>query len=868
MAFASALQRVGRRLHKRLVFFVVIAVASLLLVFLAWQFSNRIESMRSAPQDNAQWAMAQIDVELLALALAVRDAKEDEPQKLREIRKRFDIFYGRVATLRALPKFAEGPSQHAISDKLSTLQQELDALSDIINSSDPTLFAELPQISASLDALRPHVREISLDGVRYYSTQSDEARDELVNLFRLTAITDLVLIGLLISSVFLIARQFWIVRDSTAALQDVSERNASTINASFDPIIVTDYQGKIVEFNPAATKIFGVSRNAAIGSDMADLIVPPRLRKAHSDGMHRFRSTGERKVIGTGPVTMPALRSDGTEFMAELSITTSESRNGNHLIAFLRDISNRVEQEVALRKARDDALETARLKSQFLAVMSHEMRTPLNGVMAVLDLLGETRLTAQQANFVRTAMTSAEVLKQHVDDVLDLTRIQAGKLELETRTFDLQELLEEICRLNEAVAAARGNRILLAANITEPYIRGDRKKLHQILTNLVSNAIKFTSDGSITIASTFVAVSADVVTAELSVSDTGIGIPPDLKEKIFEEFYTRESVSQGSASGAGLGLPICRSFVEAMGGVIGVESAVSEGSRFWFRVPLHAVHAEGSLIKSDTDSTKAAKGPQKLHVLLVEDNATNRFVVVEMLKRLNCSVEEAINGKEGVDRAAKEQFDLILMDLSMPVMNGWEATRALRSNHNGKSWRTPIYALSAHVIADEDTALEQGGFQGYVFKPLRLKVLEGVLEGVRSVKATHRQSANRQEKLDSIQQVDRRCIADLVDLIGAPALRDRVTECVAELEDGLQKLRNMSGRADAGSRAALSHKLAGSAAVYGAANVRDLLLSLESHCKTMTGKKLAGHIEKIQKSIESYQADLNDCIGEADFLIE
>lgn len=458
-------------------------------------------------------------------------------------------------------------------------------------------------------------------------------------------------------------------------------------------------------------------------------------------------------------------------------------------------------------------------------------------------------------------MTSAEVLKQHVDDVLDLTRIQAGKLQLETRTFDLQELLEEVCKLNEAVAAARGNRILLAANMTEPYFRGDRKKLHQILTNLVSNAIKFTSDGSITIASTFVAVSADVVTVELSVSDTGIGIPPDLKEKIFEEFYTRDSVSQGGASGAGLGLPICRSFVEAMGGVMGVESVVSEGSRFWFRVPLHAVHAEGSLIKSDTDWTKAAKGPQKLHVLMVEDNATNRFVVVEMLKRLNCSVEEAINGKEGVDRAAKEQFDLILMDLSMPVMNGWEATRAIRSNHNGKSWSTPIYALSAHVIADEDNALGQGGFQGYVFKPLRLKVLEGVLEAVRSSKASDGQSSGWHDKLDSVQQMDRQCIADLVDLIGAPALQDRVTECVAELRDGLQKLQGMDGRADAASRAALSHKLAGSAAVYGAAKVRDLLLRLESQSKTMTGKKLASHLQKISTSIESYESEIDDYIS-------
>ncbi|MFO1034114.1 MAG: ATP-binding protein [Hyphomicrobiales bacterium] len=804
-----------------------IVISALAVLFLGMRVAERMEALQSAPQDNVQWSLAQLDVELLALDVAAKDAqlaRGDEGLALKTLRQRFDIFYSRVNTIANLPLFRDNTLPEPTAHALAMIKTALERLAREIDGDDAALVAALPVVVADIESLRPQARFITLAGVKLYASESDATRSELSRLLEQTALVNTLLILAIGAALIFLARQIRISRRHAAELEQSSSRNASTVNASLDAIVVINMAGEIVEFNPAAVQTFGYSRNAAIGAQLDNLIIPERHRAAHRAGLVRLRETGQGKVVGTGRVVMEALRSDGSEFPVEMSLAQSHAPGGRVVTAFLRDISQRVEQEAELRRARDEALEGSRAKSQFLAMMSHEMRTPLNGVMALLDLLGAGKLTAKQKSYVETAAASAEILKQHVDDVLDLTRIQAGKLEFFPRVFNLVELLEEVQSLNLATAAQRGNRISLSVDMPEPYFVADRKRLHQVLTNLVGNAIKFTENGRISIAARFVNVKADVVTLQFEVSDTGIGIAPDMQAAIFEDFVTLDTFEQRNASGTGLGLPICRSIVEGMGGTIGVESKPGDGARFWFRVPLKAAFADQ--VKSAVITSKAAlrKPRRALKVLVVEDNETNRFVARELLVSMGCHASLANNGAEGVAAAEAQRFDLILMDISMPVMNGWDAARAIRAGA-GASQNVRIVALTAHVLPGESALLKESGMDGFLVKPLRRDALLALLDegqGVTRGATVLEMGAPLRAGL-----ISHGPLQEMKDLLGEAVFAERLAAFDKELQAGVRQLKSLCKAGDAAKLAALAHRLAGSASVFGAAGLVASLQELE-----------------------------------------
>ena len=722
---------VPRRTIVDFVFAFLIVTAALLLLTAAWRISNKVAELQSAEQVDTQWSLAELDVELLALDNAIERARLEGRDRLTEVRSRFDVFFSRTRMTDALTA-AGGLASPELGEAFSRLREETERLAEIVDTTGD-LGSRLGDLDAELVKLRPLVRQIALYGVRKIAADADRERRQLVALMIRTAAVDALLICGLGATLVVLYRQILISRRHAEELQRGNDRNAKTIKASLDAIIVADSQGVILDFNPAAADMFGYGCEEAVGQRMDALVVPPHLRARYRIGMERFRRMRAGKTIGGGRAETAAMRSDGSEFPVELSLAVATGAGGPIVIGFARDISKRIEAERALETARDEALAASEAKSRFVAVMSHEMRTPLNGVVGTLDLLRATPLSRAQANLVETAMTSAEILNQHVDDVLDTSRLQANMLDLIPSVFDFADLVEEVQRVTAAAARARGNHVSIDAPPPLPAFYADRKRLQQVVMNLVANAIKFTRDGDIRVGARATATTPGVATLEVSVSDTGIGVPEDQLERIFEDFVTLDASYHRTAAGTGLGLPICRNIVQLMGGQIGVESKAGHGSRFWFRVPLPVAEAseKPEPAAPAPEATGVEVSPRSIRVLVVEDIETNRMVVKQMLQAHGCEVMLAVDGEEGVAQAEQEVFDVILMDISMPRVDGVEATRRIRNSATAGSRETPIFALTAHALPHEHASFIAAGMQGCLVKPVRSHKIKSLVAEIR-----------------------------------------------------------------------------------------------------------------------------------------
>lgn len=511
-----------------------------------------------------------------------------------------------------------------------------------------------------------------------------------------------------------------IVRDISDRLRSIENERVATakfedvVTSALDAIVVIDERGVIAEFNPAAESIFGFQRSDVIGQDMSKTIVPAHHRDAHTKGMLHYLDTGEGPVLNQR-IEIDAVTVDGTSIMIELAIKESEGPAGRLFFGYMRDITEKKAAEAALLEAKERAEVANRAKASFLAMMSHEIRTPLNGVLGILTLLADNVEREENVKLVTTARRSGKALLAIINDILDFSKLEAGKLDLEIGSFHLDVLVDSVRSLVRQQASQKS--LLLDFTVDEAVpdvLLGDQDRIRQILLNLVWNAIKFTESGRVGVS----VESQEGNNVLFTVTDDGIGVPKDREHELFAEFATIDPSYARKFGGTGLGLSICKALTNAMGGEIGYRPNDVKGSVFWLVLPLPQGDAT-AVVEEETieASKKLLEDLENVRILLAEDNVTNQLVVGNMLERLGCAVDIVSNGQEAVTGVQAHIYDAVLMDVSMPEMDGIAATKAIR-RLSGSAGKVPIIALTAYALDEDRQRVLASGMDDFVAKPV------------------------------------------------------------------------------------------------------------------------------------------------------
>jgi len=411
------------------------------------------------------------------------------------------------------------------------------------------------------------------------------------------------------------------------------------------------------------------------------------------------------------------------KFMSE---ARNESDDLNEELA--AEIEQRKSIEVELLKARKVAESVSKAKSEFLANMSHEIRTPMNGILGTLQLLQDSDMDTEQSEYVGIAYNSGEALLSILNDILDFSKIEAGKLELEFVPFDIKNLMKELMVLLKQKADEKNVELKTEIDKELPEaIKGDSVRIRQILANLMTNAIKFTEKGAVTIKISVLEKIEKTVRLRIEVNDTGIGIPDAAQKKLFNSFTQADGTTTRKYGGTGLGLAIVRQLVTMMRGRLGVNSEEGKGSSFWVEINFEIPAREK--LESGQESPAVVNDVLQGHILLVEDNPVNQVVAKKMLEKAGLSYEVANNGEEAVDRLKQSHtFNLVLMDCQMPVMDGYAATEALRAQEKETGQeRLPVVAMTANAMEGDKEKCLSAGMDDYVAKPVNQQVLKETL---------------------------------------------------------------------------------------------------------------------------------------------
>ncbi|MCT8160092.1 PAS domain-containing hybrid sensor histidine kinase/response regulator [Pseudoruegeria sp. SHC-113] len=842
----------NRGLHGALrwVFGLGALLCAVAIVVLGRSVYSDLLELQSADHDSVQWTLSQVEIEFLDLHIALEEAEHEPAPDFSAVRKDFDIFYSRHQILSNGSAFAPARAQPEVQAALDRIGSFLNDAAPMIDADDAALQAALPALLGEVDAVRPVVRSLYLTGLAAFADTSDNTRARMSStLLGFTVFTCVLFVALA-----LLAAYSWREHSrSRRRGQKLARANAhmeTILSTALDAVIVADSEGHVLDFNPAAEAIFGHRFEDVRGQKIGDLIVPPELREAHAAGMARMAATGEKKLVGKGRIELEAVRKDGSRLPVELALQSAISDAGEIVIAFLRDITAQKESEAALTEARDAALAGERAKSEFLAVMSHEIRTPLNGLLGNLALMGDTRQDPEQRQYQSNMEISGRQLMQHVNAILDIARFEAGKLPVEEAPLHLGAFLQEVVDGQASAAERNGTAISWAwAGASLDWVSADRGRIEQILLNLVGNAIKFTRNGRIDIElEQDEAAPIGAPNVEFRVIDSGIGIPEADLGRIFEDFETSGPPVHGKESGTGLGLSIARRLVQLLGGEIGVESTEGEGSVFWFRLPLPPCAAP-----ADADPAPAAK-PRlpRMHVLVAEDNEINAFVVKRLLEKSGHACTLAANGAEAVAAACDGGYDVILMDINMPVMDGLTATRQIRDPSHA-AHAVPIYAFSANVLPEHKEKYLQGGMNGFLGKPVSAAEIDGVLREVAGLSAG---SAEKSPAPGARTALRNGYTVDLMGADGYNAMLARFRDEIGALFTEAEALMEADAP-DAGPQiSALAHKALASAGLFGAEDFGADLRQLETLAKSAKGAALAEAVARARTAWEATEPRL------------
>ena len=534
-----------------------------------------------------------------------------------------------------------------------------------------------------------------------------------------------------VSEVLLDERRLFtgVVRDITArknaeqALRasEAEARKLSAVAARTDNgVVITDPEGRTEWVNDAFTRMTGYALADLLGKKPGAILQGPESNLATVRQMHERLRQGQgfkEEILNYNKAGQPYW------VCIEAQPVHDEVGRVTQYVAIERDITQQRAYEQQLEEARDRAESAYRAKSNFLAMMGHEIRTPLHGVLGSLSLLSDTAMDPEQCKLVELSRRSAESLMLLINDILDFSAMEAGKLDLETTVFDPRALVESVIEVLAPQAAERGLKLAGAVDAPVPdCLEGDATKIRQVLLNLASNGVKFTQHGEVRIQVSVLQEGTTGCQLRFAVSDTGIGIAHELQPRLFEEFWTRSLGTIYGATGSGLGLAISRRLVDLLGGTIGFVSEPGAHSCFWFDLLL-AQPTAGDLAREHRRRAQPAHltpgvGVRLVgRVLLAEDNTSNQWIGKAMVAKLGLNVDVVANGREALEAVRSRPYDLVLMDIGMPEMDGIEATKAIRALP-GPAARLPIIAMTAHVLHSERENILGEGLDDFLSKPV------------------------------------------------------------------------------------------------------------------------------------------------------
>lgn len=822
------------------------------------KIDRELDRSASVNSDNVTWTLAQIEVDALKLQRAVILASErpSDPAALDNLRLAFDIFYSRFNILSRSDQLRSLPVTSSLREELWSQGAFFERVTPLIDGDDATLGAAVPALRVEMDTITDRVREQVVGSLQTLMEAGDSRRTELRRSLQVFASASLGLLGLMAALSLVIILQNRAQSRRSETTERAIHNLRATIESSLDALIIADVHGQITDCNGAAEALFGRSRDEVRRVRFAQLLG----RDGHDDPLaslhHMIRSNAPE--LQDGRLQMAASRADGGRVPVEVALAEAKGASGEPMfIAFIRDISERIEREESLRKARNDALKGEEAKSRFLAVMSHEMRTPLNGLIAATELLqSSTDLDQRQSWLSEIVLSCGWAALDQVNNVLELTRLGSEQsASYQVTDFSPVQVIRDLMLQNHPHAAKRGN-ILQFEEPETPVakVSAPRQLFLRVLYNLIGNAIKFTDAGSVTVRlATDLRDGGSRLHLTVSVIDTGIGIAEGDLERIFHNFETLDASYARMREGTGLGLGIAKLSAEAMGGTIRVSSALGKGSTFTFDVTL-PVAVEAPAHASD-DAPLAEDEVPALNILVVEDNPINSLLLTEMLRLRGHTVTTAADGVEAVEHAAATAFDMILTDISMPRMDGLEATRIIR--REGLCRTIPIIGVTANASPDKMPEFLGAGMTDVLVKPITRAALMAVIANyARGTARTRQRPApapdvavpviNADVFSETLEEMGR----DFVERI-ADRLLHETESVIIQLED----LGNVGSFADAGKAA---HKTAGAAAAIGLSGLHSALASYERAANECDATAASSALDDIRRILPRTVAELRD----------
>jgi PAS domain S-box-containing protein len=662
-----------------------------------------------------------------------------------------------------------------------------------------------------------------------------------------------------------------IIRDITARKQ--AEDRVRTLSQAVEQspvtIVITGPSGNIEYVNPKFSELTGYTRAEALGQN-------PRVLKSGTMPPEVYADlwqTLKRGEVWRGELHNRKKNGDLFWEQATIAAIRDDSGETTHFVAVKEDITERKQLQANLVRAHDEAVAASRLKSEFLATVSHEIRTPINGILGMAEMLVETGLDPDQREMGEVIKSSADNLLVIINDILDFSKIEAGKFRIVAVNFDLRALVEETRALLAPRAQARQLALRCELGAAPAgWQLGDAGRIRQVLTNLLGNAIKFTERGEITISVLETRASAGRVAVRVAVRDTGIGIPLLAQAKLFQAFTQVDGSITRKFGGTGLGLAISRQLMELMGGTIGFESVLGRGSTFWFELELGRGTAPPA--EDPAAAGNAEARPAGLRVLVADDNALNQTVARVMLGRMGHTADVVGNGEEALAQLARHAYSVVLMDCQMPLLDGYEATRRIRAGQvAGVNPRLPIIALTAYALADDRQKCLEAGMNDYLAKPVRAVELQaalqrcGLVPGKLAAPAAMKLAAPAALKLAAPAPAEKSS-PEVLDLgllemmrglpgrAGPSLLPELIAAFIREEATRMPELAVLAEEREAVKFARVAHTFAGSCANLGGQQMRWAALALERAATTGAWTEVPGHFAALHEASARFHAAL------------